>query len=79
MPASEGPRAHRIVVGTDRPPSSHEALRLAVRRAALTGAVLDTTIARRAQSGYDGWERLIEDTGYASLAPTTFGEAADRA
>jgi hypothetical protein len=45
------------VVGTDRPPSSHEALRLAVRRAALTGAVLDTTIARRAQSGYDGCER----------------------
>ena len=42
---SEEPGEHRIVAGVDGSPSSREALRWAVRQAALTGSVVDAVIA----------------------------------
>lgn len=65
------------MVGVDGSPSSREALRWAVRQAALTGSVVDAVIAWRDPSGYGGYGWLIEDAGYRDLAAKTLGETVD--
>jgi hypothetical protein len=49
----------RIVVGVDGSPSSREALRWAVRQAALTGSVVDAVIAWHDPASYGGYAWLI--------------------
>jgi nucleotide-binding universal stress UspA family protein len=77
VPASQGREERRIVVGVDGSPSSQEALRWAVRQAALTGSVVDAVIAWRDPSGYAGYGWLIEDASYQDLAARTLGETVD--
>ena len=52
-------QVHRIVVGVDGSDSSKEALRWAIRQAALTGASVDAVTAWRYPSGY-GWAPLSD-------------------
>lgn len=59
---------HRIVVGVDGSPSSGQALRWALRQAALTGAAVDAVIAWRDPAAYVGYGWLISDSSYAEFA-----------
>lgn len=77
MPASQEREERRIVVGVDGSPSSREALRWAVRQAALTGSVVDAVIAWRDPSGYAGYAWLIGDATYKDLAAKTLRETVD--
>ena len=63
------------MVGVDGSPSSREALRWAVRQAALTGSVVDAVIAWRDPASYGGYAWLMADTSYAQLAAKTLSEA----
>lgn len=74
MDASKGPEEHRIVVGVDGSSSSREALRWAVRQAALTGSVVDAVIAWRDPANYGGYAWLITDVAYSELAAKTLIE-----
>lgn len=75
MPAGGGSEDHRIVVGVDGSPSSREALRWALRQAALTGAVVDAVTAWRDPSSYGGYAWLVEDTAYRDLAAKALSES----
>jgi len=77
MAAAQQHGERRIVVGVDGSPSSREALRWAVRQAALTGSVVDAVIAWHDPASYGGYAWLIADTSYAELAAKTLGEAVD--
>lgn len=77
MPASQEREERRIVVGVDGSSSSREALRWAVRQAALTGSVVDAVIAWRDPSGYAGYAWLIGDATYKDLAAKTLRETVD--
>jgi nucleotide-binding universal stress UspA family protein len=79
MAAAEQRGDRRIVVGADGSPSSREALRWAVRQAALTGSVVDAVIAWHDPASYGGYAWLIADTSYAELAAKTLSEAVDSA
>ena len=79
MPVNQEPGEHRIVAGVDGSPSSREALRWAVRQAALTGSVVDAVTAWHDPSGYDGYGWLITDTSYAEDAAKTLSETVDSA
>jgi nucleotide-binding universal stress UspA family protein len=67
----------RIVVGVDGSPWSRNALRWAVRQAALTGSVVDAVIAWHDRGSYVGYAWLIADTFDADLAAKTLSEAVD--
>lgn len=73
------PKDHRIVVGVDGSPSSREALRWAVRQAALTSSVVDAIIAWHDPSSYGGYGWLIADTSYEKFAAKTLSETVDSA
>jgi nucleotide-binding universal stress UspA family protein len=75
MPAK--PKDHRIVVGVDGSPSSREALRWAVRQAALTSSVVDAIIAWHDPSSYGGYGWLIADTSYEKFAAKTLSQTVD--
>jgi nucleotide-binding universal stress UspA family protein len=75
MAASRQPGDRRIVAGVDGSPSSREALRWAVRQAALTGSVVDAVIAWHDRASYAGYAWLIADTRDADLAATALSEA----
>ena len=79
MAASQQPGNGRIVVGVDGSPSSREALRWAVRQAALTGSVLDAVIAWHDPASYAGYAWLIADTCDRNLAAKTLSESVDGA
>jgi nucleotide-binding universal stress UspA family protein len=74
MAARQQPGDRRIVVGVDGSPSSREALRWAVRQAALTGSVVDAVIAWHDPASYAGGAWLIADTCDADLAAKTLSE-----
>jgi nucleotide-binding universal stress UspA family protein len=74
MAASQQPGDRRIVAGVDGSPSSREALRWAVRQAALTGSVVDAVIAWHDRASYAGYAWLIADTCDADLAAKTLSE-----
>jgi nucleotide-binding universal stress UspA family protein len=74
MPAGNEAKEHRIVVGVDGSPSSRQALRWAVRQAALTGSVVDAVIAWHDPSSYGGYGWLVADTSYAEPAAKTLSE-----
>ena len=74
MSAGQEREEHRIVVGVDGSPRSGEALRWAVRQAALTGASVDAVIAWHDPSSYEGYAWLIADTSYAEAAAKALGE-----
>ena len=65
------------MVGVDGSPSSREALRWAVRQAALTGSIVDAVIAWHDPASYGGYAWLIADTCDADLAGKTLSEAVD--
>jgi nucleotide-binding universal stress UspA family protein len=77
MTAAREPAEHRIVVGVDGSSWSREALRWAVRQAALTGSVVDAVIACHDRASYAGYAWLIADTFDADLAAKTLSEAVD--
>jgi nucleotide-binding universal stress UspA family protein len=77
MTAAQQHGDSRIVVGVDGSPSSCEALRWAMRQAALTGSVVDAVIAWHDPASYGGYAWLIADTSYAELAAKTLSEAVD--
>jgi len=77
MAAAQQNGDRRIVVGVDGSPSSREALRWAVRQAALTGSVVDAVIAWHDPASYGGYAWLIADTCDADLAAKTLSEAVD--
>jgi nucleotide-binding universal stress UspA family protein len=77
MTAAQQHGDHRIAVGVDGSPSSREALRWAVRQAALTGSVVDAVIAWHDPASYGGYAWLIADTCDAGLAAKTLSEAVD--
>ncbi len=79
MPIDQEPGEHRIVAGVDGSPSSREALRWAVRQAALTGSVVDAVIAWHDPSSYGGYGWLVADTSYAEDAAKTLSETVDSA
>jgi len=70
--AEDQPRP-RIVVGIDGSLSSSQALRWALREAALTGSALDAVIAWE-DPGFDDFRWLVGSGGYAGLAAQTLGE-----
>ena len=65
------------MVGVDGSPSSREALRWAVRQAALTGSVVDAMIAWHDPASYAGDAWLIADTCDGDLAAKTLSETVD--
>ena len=77
MAATQKPEDRRIVVGVDGSPSSRQALRWAVRQAALTGAVVDAVIAWHDPASYAGYAWLIADTSDAEAAAKTLSETVD--
>jgi nucleotide-binding universal stress UspA family protein len=77
MAAAQQHGDRRIAVGVDGSPSSREALRWAVRQAALTGSVVDAVIAWHDPASYGGYAWLIADTSYAEVAAKTLSEAVD--
>jgi nucleotide-binding universal stress UspA family protein len=77
MTTAREPAEHRIVVGVDGSPCSREALRWAVRQAALTGSVVDAVIACHDRASYAGYAWLVADTFDADLAAKTLSEAVD--
>jgi nucleotide-binding universal stress UspA family protein len=79
MGASQQCGDRRIVVGVDGSASSREALRWAVRQAALTGSIVDAVIAWRDASSYAGYAWLIADTCDRDLAAKTLSDTVDSA
>ncbi len=79
MAVSQPPGDRRIVVGVDGSPSSREALRWAVRQAALTGSVVDAVIAWHDPASYAGYAWLIADTCDRDLAAKTLSDVVDSA
>jgi nucleotide-binding universal stress UspA family protein len=79
MAANQQRGDRRIVVGVDGSPSSREALRWAVRQAALNGSVVDAVIAWHDPASYAGYAWLIADTCGADLAAKTLSETVDNA
>jgi nucleotide-binding universal stress UspA family protein len=77
MATTQKPEDRRIVVGVDGSPSSREALRWAVRQAALTGSVVDAVIAWHDPASYAGYAWLVADTSYAEVAAKTLSETVD--
>ena len=77
MAATQKPEDRSIVVGVDGSPSSREALRWAVRQAALTGSVVDAVIAWHDPASYAGYAWLIADTSYAEPAAKTLSEVVE--
>jgi hypothetical protein len=67
------------VVGVDGSPPSLEALRWAVRQAALTGSVVDTVIAWHNPANHAGYAWLIADTCDRDLAAKTLSDVVDSA
>jgi len=79
MAASQPPGDRRIVVGVDGSPPSREALRWAVRQAALTGSVVDAVIAWHDPANHAGYAWLIADTCDRDLAAKTLSDVVDSA
>jgi nucleotide-binding universal stress UspA family protein len=77
MAAAQQRGDRRIVVGVDGSPSSCEALRWAMRQAAMTGSAVDAVIAWHDPASYGGYAWLIADTSYAELAAKMLSEAVD--
>jgi hypothetical protein len=75
MAAVQEPGNSRMVVGVDGSPSSRNALRWAVRQAALTGSAVDAVIAWHDPASYGGYGWLIVDSGYAGLAAKALRES----
>jgi len=67
------------VAGVDGSPSSREALRWAVRQAALTGSVVDAVTAWHDPASYAGYAWLIADTYHKDLAAKTLSDTVDSA
>jgi Universal stress protein family len=77
MAANQQPGDRRIMAGVvDESPSSREALRWAVRQAALTGSIVDAVIAWHDPASY-AW--LIADTCDRDLAAKTLSGTVDSA
>lgn len=67
------------MVGVDGSPPSREALRWAVRQAALTGSVVDAVIAWHDPASYAGYVWLIADTCDRDLAAKTLRDVINSA
>jgi len=77
-----GKRAGRIVVGVDGSPSSDEALRWAMRQAALTGASVDAVTAWEYPASLGGFGMapvgMSDDFDFSKYADQTVAEAVSR-
>jgi nucleotide-binding universal stress UspA family protein len=81
MSALSADKAPRIVAGVDGSPPSVNALRWAIRQAALTGSTLDAVIAWEfpIAAGGMGWAPVsgIDSTDYCELAAKALSSAVD--